>query len=175
MKQKQLKTPAGATMIETDDGRFFRIHTKVLTPEADIPKVDMLQVQTHGYEVDKSGNLMVDENDEPIMLDKQITSIPMANIHNGSDTMNPGWMAQDLAYDPENPREDQKDIRQLKSVPKEGNPGDRVYSKTDKATYVYSPGQYANIRERRVSDFAARTAPKSDDAPSVDVSNILPQ
>lgn len=167
-------TASGATIVKTDDGRYFRIHTKVLTPEAEIPNASLLQVQTHGYEVDKNGAFLVDGNDEPIMLEKSITSIPLENIRNGSDTMNGGWVAQDLAYDPDEPREDQKDIRQLKAVPKEGKPGDRVYSKDAKQTYVYSPGQYANIRERRISDFVARTSETST-GPAVDVSDILPK
>ncbi len=164
--------PPGTSVLKHGD-RYFRIILKVLTPEADIPTAQMLQVQSWGYEVNKDNALMVDGNDEPIMLEKQMTSIPLSNIHNGNDTMNGGWVAQDMSYDPENPTEEQKSIRQLKNLPKDGSPGDRVYLKEEKQTYFYSPGQYQNIRERRVSDFVAKTAGPA--TPTEDISHILPQ
>lgn len=166
-------TPANATNYQLDDGRIFRIYTKVVTPEADIPTASMLSVQTNGYEITKDGSFVVDDNGEPVMLEKRVTQISLDNVRNGVDTMNGGWVPQDLAYDPENPREDVKDVKQLKAVPKSGEAGDRVYSKADKQTYVYSAGQYENIRRGRLSE-AVAMAPKPDAEP-LDVGDILPK
>lgn len=166
-------TPANACNYQLDDGRIFRIYTKVLTPEAEIPTAQMLTVQTNGYEITKDGSFLVDDNGEPVMLDKRTTQISLENVRNGVDTMNGGWVPQDLAYDPENPREDVKDVKQLKAVPKTGAPGDRVYAKDSKQTYVYSAGQYENIRRARLSE-AVAMAPKAEAEP-LDVSEILPK
>lgn len=163
--------PAGASVL-MHNGRYFRIYIKVLTPEADIPTASMLQVQSWGYEVSKDNALLVDDNDEPIMLERQNISIPMANIHSGEDTMNGGWVARDLSYNPDKPTEEQKDIRQLKNLPKDGKPGDRVYLKDEKQTYVFSSGQYQNIRENRVSSFVAKTSPPAE---VKGIDHILPQ
>lgn len=148
-------TPAGATNYKLDDGRIVRVHLKVLTPESEIPTADMLAVQTNGYEINKDGAFIVDDNGEPITLAKNVTSVPLASIRNGSDNMNGGWVETDLAYDPENPRADVADVRQLKTLPKTGAANDRVYAKDDKKTYVYNAGQYETIRLRRAAEMAA--------------------
>lgn len=174
MKQINIKdTPANACNYQLDDGRIFRIYTKVLTPEADIPTAQMLSVQTNGYEITKDGSFVVDDSGEPVVLDKRVTQISLENVRSGLDTMNGGWVPQDLAYDPENPREDVKDVKQLKAVPKTGSPGDRVYSKEDKQTHVYSAGQYENIRRARLSE-AVAMAPQPSAEP-LDVGDILPK
>lgn len=148
--------PASSTYL-LDDGRYIRVHLRLLTPEADLATADWLDVETTAYEVNKKGDFVVDNNGEPVMLPRQRSRIPLENIRKGLDSAQPGWVVQDLAYDPDNPREDVKDVRQLATVPKTGKPGDRVYAKDTKLTYAYVEGQYELARQRRAGQLASVT------------------
>jgi len=163
-----------AQAYQLDDGRIYRIHLNLLTPVDKLATADYLEVETNGYQIDKSGAFMVDDNGEPITLAKQRARIPMANVRAGADSVKAGWQAQatpDENSDPDAYASAIEGARKLKKLPKTGEPGDRVL--VDGQLYAYGEGLYEQVRQSRLAqiDAGAGTLDALDDAA---VADLLP-
>lgn len=143
---------ANATAYELDDGRVYRIHMNLITPVQNLATADYVEVETKGYQIDKSGAFMVDDNGEPITLPPQRARIPLANVRAGLDTVKPGWVAQNLPEDEAAQAEALKGARKLKKLPSEGEAGDKVL--VDDVLYGWGDGLYDQVRRQRLADLA---------------------
>jgi hypothetical protein len=160
--------PGNSTTYQVPDGRFIRVHLKLLTADTELATAQNIMVETSAYEVDEAGDFIVDDYGEPITMPRVRISIPTALVREGTDTMNAGWIKTDLAYNPKKPRDDQVDVKHVPTLPKTGHAGDRVYVESEKETYVYSPGLYENTRRQQLSNFlranpVAVVTPLTDD------------
>lgn len=157
MKKIAIKdTPAGAENYQLEDGRIFRIYLDLKTPVAQLATAESIDVETRGYQIDKSGAFMVDDNQEPIFLQPSRSRIPMANIRSGTDTAKPGWVQQVVLEGDELAEEDMKSVRKLKNLPKTGEPGDRVVVGDE--LYAWSDGVYDSIRRARLTNLPQEKA-----------------
>lgn len=146
-------SPKNSTTYLLPDGRYVRVHLKLLTTDDALATANEVEVRTSAYEVNKNGDFIVDEDGEPVMMPRQGIRIPLSQVHSGATLMKPGWVETDIAYDPKNPREDSADVRQLKNLPKNGKSGERVYIEGDKKTYSYTDGLYENVRRQQITTF----------------------
>lgn len=163
--------PSNATAYQLDDGRIYRIHMNLITPVSQLATADYVEVETNGYQIDKSGAFMVDDNGEPIMLPKQRARIPLANVRAGTDSVKPGWQVQSLPEDEAARDEALKGARKLKKLPSTAQPGDRVMVGDD--LYVYGLGLYESVRRGRLNSIA----PLAQDSSPLDqkmVEDLIP-
>lgn len=142
-----------ATAYQLDDGRVYRIHMNLITPVQSLSTADFVEVETKGYQIDKTGAFMVDDNGEPVMLPPQRARIPLANVRAGLDTVKPGWVAQTLPEDEAERAEALKGARRLKKLPGEGEAGDKVL--VDDVLYGWGDGLYDQVRRQRLADLGA--------------------
>lgn len=144
--------PENATAYQLDDGRYYRVHLRLITPVQNLATADYVEVETNGYQIDKSGAFMVNDDQEPITLEKQRARIPLSQFRAGLDTLKPGWVKQTLPDDEVAQAEALKDARKLKTLPKTGESGDKVLSNDE--LYVWSDGLYDAVRRARVAGIA---------------------
>ena len=160
MKKIDIKDlPSNATAYQLDDGRIYRIHMTLITPVSQLATADYVEVETNGYQIDKSGAFMVDENQEPIMLPKQRARIPLANVRAGTDSVKPGWQVQQPSSGDTFTEEELKGARKLKKLPATAEQGDRVL--VDDELYAYGQGLYESVRMGRLSQITQEPAAPS--------------
>ena len=155
---------------ELDDGRVYRLHMNLITPVDKLATADYVEVETNGYEIDKHGNFVVDDNGEPITLAKQRARIPLANVRAGTDSIKEGWQAQAMPSeksDPEAYAATVEGAKKLKKLPKTGEQGDKVM--VDGTVYAYGLGLYEQVRRQRLAQVApSSSAPSALDQEAID-------
>lgn len=153
---KKIEVPdiaSNATAYQLDDGRIYRVHMVLVTPAQLLATADYVEVETRGYQIAANGAFMVDDNGEPIMLTPQRARIPLVNVRSGLDTVKPGWVKQ--APIPEGRELDTTGARKLKTLPKTGEPGEKVLIGDE--LHAYTDGLYDHVRRSRLANLATET------------------
>lgn len=155
-------TAASAANYELDDGRIFRIHLKLITPQEQLGSADFVEVETRGFEVTKNGSFVVDDDGMPVLLAPQRARIPLANIRSGLDSAKPGWIKQTLPDDKDARAQVLDPHKSIKTLPKSGEPGD--VKRVGDELYTYTDGLYEQVRRGRIGEVlnTKQSAPKLD-------------
>lgn len=139
--------PANASAYLLDDGRIYRVHLDLKTPEDKLSTADYVEIETRGYEVDESGALILDGNGEPKLIKAQRARIPLANVRNGTDSVKPGWVMV-----PEAPRAEGEEVPEddVSELPTTANEGDVL--RFGGIVYRYTLGLYEACRRMRLTE-----------------------
>lgn len=162
-------TVASATNYQLDDGRIIRIHTKLITPEAQLADADFVEIETRGFEVTKSGAFVVDDDGVPVMIAPQRARIPLGNVRAGVDSVKPGWIKQTLPDDEAAKAAALDPHKKLKNLPKTSEPGE--LARVGDELYTWTDGLYESVRRGRIAETAA-AASAAANKPKLDQASI---
>jgi len=171
-KVKIAGTPAAGTNYELDDGRVIRILLFLRTPVDQLATATDLTVETRGYEINKEGAFIIDDNGEPIMFKSQISRIPMANVKDKGSTLKEGWVIQPRPDDDETWEQMTEGVKKLKNLPKDAEAGDRVIVNHD--LYMFQEGIYEAIRKGRLQEAIAMGGPPPTTLTDEEISALMP-
>lgn len=153
MKRIEIPDTVGsASNYELDDGRIIRIHLRLVTPVEQLGNADYVEVETRGFEVDKKGSFIVDNEGMPIAIAPQRARIPLTNVKQGLDSVKAGWIKNTLPEDKDALAAALEPHKSLKNLPKTGDTGD--VKRVGDELYTWTDGLYEQVRRGRLAEIA---------------------